>query len=218
MPAQAAIFDLDGTLIDSHRDIARALNLTLDALGFPQCTEAQVRAAIGGGVHALLQKATGSNDPHVLRRGRALFGPAYESTLLATTRLYPGIEDMLQTLRGAGVGIVLATNKPRAFTERIVQGLGLTQLGITAWASADEVPERKPDPAVVRLALARAGLSDLAPEAQAYVGDMAVDVETARAHGVRGIGVAWGFDPEGCRRAGPDIWVDSPEQLGQHWA
>lgn len=218
MPTSALIFDLDGTLVDSHRDIAQALNQTLDQLGYPQLTDAQVRNAIGGGVHTLLERATGSSDPDLIARGRALFGPAYNACLLATTAPYSGIVAMLDALRCAQVGIALATNKPRAFTAPIVRALKLEALGIQGWASADEVPEKKPDPAVVQLAMDRAGLGHIHPKDTVYVGDMAVDMHTARAFGARGVGVAWGFDPEGCQQAQPDIWVDHPSQITERFA
>ena len=99
----------------------------------------------------------------------------------------------------------MATNKPAAFTAEIVRRL---QIPVAASASADEVAERKPDPAVLRLALARAG----ATEALAYIGDMPVDAETSRRAGSPFVGVSWGFDPAGLSALGERM-VHQPREL-----
>jgi 2-phosphoglycolate phosphatase len=193
---RAVLFDLDGTLVDSHRDIARAVNDVLAALGLEPHPEATIRGMIGEGATVLLVRALGPDAEALLRPAKERFAPAYLARLTESTTLYPGIATMLEALRGAGIPWGIATNKPAAFTGPLVEALALPRLGLGAWASADEVDARKPDPAVLRLALERLGVR-ADPARVAYVGDMALDVLTARRLGARALGVAWGYDPGG---------------------
>jgi phosphoglycolate phosphatase len=205
---QSVVFDLDGTLIDSHRDIARALNEVLEALGHPAHDPEKVKTMIGGGVDTLLRRALGEDDRALLDSARARFRGSYEAHLFDTTTLYAGVFEAIEALRNEGLTLAVATNKPSFFTRPILERLSLDRAGIRAFASADETKKKKPDPSVVKLALERAGAST-APERALYVGDMPVDVETGRAFGCRVIGVGWGFDPQGLRAAHPDAWVDA---------
>ncbi len=211
-------FDLDGTLVDSHVDIANAVNDVLSLLGLPNHSTAAIRGMIGGGARKLLERALGPAQR--LEEARAHFLEAYRARLLETTALYPGVAELLQSLTNAGFHLLIATNKPKAFTEPLVKGLGLRDLGIQAIASADEVPVKKPDPSVLRLALQRGDLEGRKRDQLAYVGDMAVDIQTARAQGCIAVGVvpsalcSWGYDPEGVRRETPDVISDNPGKLG----
>lgn len=194
-PFDAVVFDLDGTLVESDGDIARAVNAMLVALGRPARTRAQIRASIGHGARHLVECFLGSEDPALVDRGRDLFTDAYAAAPVVDTRVYPGIEALLAALGAADVAVAVATNKPARLTEPVVRGTGLPALGVRAWASADETGRRKPDPAVLALALARLGLAGVSPARVAYVGDMAVDLETADRFGATGIQVSWGFAP-----------------------
>lgn len=205
---RAVVFDLDGTLIDSDRDIARAVNVALRALGREPLPLVRIRAMIGHGARHLLASALATDDEALISRAREAFIAHYAADPVAETVVYDGIRALLEALAAAGIATAVATNKPALVTQRIVAAL---HLGL-ATASADEVPERKPDPAVLRLALARAGVA-AAPHEVAYVGDMGVDVETARRYGARAIGVAWGFSPQTARDAGPDAWVEHPREI-----
>lgn len=211
-------FDLDGTLIDSYRDIARALNATLTALGRAEQDPEVVKTMIGSGVSVLLERGLGSDDPELVGRARALFRDHYAAGLVIDTRPYAGVPELLTRLAGSGVLLSIATNKPSFFTRPLITRLGLDRAGIRGVACADEVPARKPDPAVVWLARARArrhaGLEGPAgAETLRYVGDMPIDAATARAAGCPFIGVAWGFDPLGLERERPDVLVESPAEL-----
>jgi phosphoglycolate phosphatase len=203
----AVVFDLDGTLIDSHRDIAAAVNDVLTSLDLPPHDPDQVKRMIGGGVATLLARALGDRTDR-FDDARARFKEAYRARLVDTTRCYDGVLKMLDALAGAGIVSAVATNKPSYFTTELARHLEL-DTRIAAFACADEVPEKKPDPAVVRLALARAGQSS----AIAYVGDMPVDWETSRRSGAPFIGVAWGFDATGLAASGCERIVDQPDAL-----
>jgi phosphoglycolate phosphatase len=194
-PFDAVVFDLDGTLVESDGDIARAVNAMLVALGRAPRSRAQIRASIGHGARHLVECFLGGEDPALVDRGRELFTDAYAEAPVAETRVYPGIAVLLAELAAADVAVAVATNKPARLTEPVIRGTNLPALGVRAWASADETGRRKPDPAVLALALDRLGRAALPPPRVAYVGDMAVDLETADRFGAAGFQVSWGFAP-----------------------
>lgn len=206
MTLEAVVFDLDGTLVDSLRDIADSLNEVLQSLDRPTYSNDVIRRMVGGGVRALLERALGSDADTLMPLARRRFAPIYERRLLAHTRPYPGISSLLVALRRKGVRIGVATNKPAAYTGPLVRRLGIASV-VHGVASADEVARKKPDPLVLQLALARMTDRTIPPERVAYVGDMPVDVHTARAHGALAVGVGYGFDPEGTQRSGPDVYA-----------
>jgi phosphoglycolate phosphatase len=201
---RSVVFDFDGTLIDSHLDIAEALNLALADVGAPPREADEVKRMIGHGVFHLLAAALGTREESKIERARKSFAAHYKERLVVHTRLYPGALETIAALRTRGVRVGLATNKPAHFTREIVARLEIDRAGLEAWSAADEVPKRKPDPAVLALALERLGANDLPPASVLYVGDMPVDVETARAFGARSAGALWGFSPDALRAAGPD--------------
>jgi phosphoglycolate phosphatase len=209
---EAVVFDFDGTLIDSHPDIADAVNLTLVDLERTARDPAEIRGMIGHGVQHLLSRALETKDEALIGRARARFLVHYEARLVKKTRPFPGIMELLEALRSRGLTLAIATNKPSLFTKQIVLGLGFDRAGIRAFASADEAGQRKPSPRVLELALERAGRS-VVPDRVAYVGDMAVDVETAQAFGCRAVGALWGYGPDSFTARKPDVLVESPREL-----
>jgi phosphoglycolate phosphatase len=202
------VFDLDGTLIDSYRDIAAALNDVLTSLELPPHDPEQVKTMIGGGVAALLARALRDRMDR-FDDAKARFKDAYAARLVDTTRCYDGIVEMLDALAAADIACAVATNKPSTFTRELLERLDLSRR-IAAFAGADEVLEKKPDPAVVRLALERAGPGSTA---LAYVGDMPVDLETSRRFATPFIGVSWGFDTPGLLASGCHSIASSPKEL-----
>ncbi len=210
-PVSVAVFDLDGTLIDSHRDIAAALDEVLVDVGAEPLGPEVIRTMIGGGAKVLIQRALGDRVDALFASAHARFYDVYRRRLLETTRLYDGVEAMLATLAERGVVCAIATNKPAAFTAPIVEALELE----LPWASADEVPDKKPDPAVVRLALERAGAPDVPAAHVGYVGDMPIDRETAARCGARFFGVGWGFDPAGLEGAAETVASLTDRLLGR---
>jgi phosphoglycolate phosphatase len=205
------VFDLDGTLVDSLKDISKACNHALRQVNAPPRSDAEVRSMIGGGVHRLLARALETKKPHTIEEARRHFGPAYRACLLEHTALYPGMKETLDTLHAHGYALCIATNKPRAFSEPIVKQLKLERW-FRGWACGDEVANKKPDPAVIKLALKRAGL-DTDTASCVYVGDMQIDNQTAHNAGCPSIQVAWGFSDLENPEYPPDFTVDVPSQL-----
>ena len=164
---------------------------------------------IGDGVHALLRRALGTEDPTLVSQVREHFAPAYDRHVVRQTRLYEGLQPVLTKLGDDGLVLAVATNKPARWTRQIIEALDLSRY-LAAHASSDEVPHRKPDPAVLRLALERAHAD---PTTTVYVGDLPVDVATARAHGCPVIGAGWGFSRRALADAQPDVLIDDPADL-----
>ena len=206
------VFDLDGTLVDSSRDLASATNATLQRLapGAPQLPLEVVTGFVGEGARRLLERALGhAGVDRAPEDALPAFFECYGERLLETTRLYEGIAGVLDALALAGHPMAVLTNKPGPFSRTILEGLGIASRFARAWGPED-VPARKPDPAgLLRL------VRELATGARDawMIGDSAVDVATARAAGVRVAGVSWGLDPAGLRAAGPDRLLARPSEI-----
>lgn len=173
-----AVFDLDGTLIDSAPDIHAAGNATLVAEGLPPVTPAQSRSFIGNGARVYVERleraAAGGNDPARTARMKDRFIAEYE-VAHGLTRIYPGVEAALADLRGRGWRLAICTNKPH--------GPALTVLAHFGWTGrfdvvigGDSLPVVKPDPAPLQAAIAGLGGGPVV-----YVGDSEVDAQTAAA-------------------------------------
>ncbi|HEU4384048.1 MAG TPA: HAD hydrolase-like protein [Anaeromyxobacteraceae bacterium] len=188
-----ALFDLDGTLVDSREDLYLAVRHALSALGLPARSPEDVISYVGEGAARLLERAI---DPqqHLLEPALAAWRSHYGQHLLDHTRLYPGIGPALASARCA---LAVHTNKPGAMARRILEGLGvLSRFG--AVVGGDEAP-RKPDPTGTLEIMVRL---DASPGEAVFVGDSRVDQETAAAAGVRFVAVSWGFSPASPLAAG----------------
>jgi phosphoglycolate phosphatase len=181
MTRPAIVFDLDGTLIDSAPDLRHAANAVLAAEGLAPVTLAEVHGFIGHGtpvfVSRMMARAGLPEDPVLHRRLHDAYLAAYESAF-RDTRLYPGVEEALAALTGAGWAIGLCTNKPAAPTRAALAHFGLEGV-FGAVVAGDDMAERKPHPAPLHAAFERLGGG-----ARVYVGDSEVDAETAERAGV----------------------------------
>jgi phosphoglycolate phosphatase len=208
--SRLVVFDLDGTLVDSLRDIAAAVNdaLARVAPGARPLALAEIHAFVGEGATVLLRRsleAAGATVP--VEQVLPAYLESYGRRLLDTTAFYPGVLPALDAL--ADNTLAVLTNKPGDLSRTLLCGLGADRRFARIWGTGD-VPSRKPDPS---------GLQRLARELGArlaetvMVGDSAVDVETGRAAGCRTVGVTYGFDPQGVIAAGPDLLLDDLRDL-----
>jgi len=194
MPFKAILFDLDGTLIDSIRDIGEAMNRSLAAMTFPGHSMDDYRYFVGDGVRQLVQRALPKDQQHdsvideFLRAYRADYGNNWH----VHTRPYEGIPELLKSLVAAGIPIGVLSNKPDGVTRKCVEYFFPDVPFIAVAGQKDDVP-RKPDPAA---ALVIAEAMQLPPEQIVFVGDTATDMQTAVAAGMFPAGVTWGFRPE----------------------
>lgn len=209
-PTRLIVFDFDGTLADTWRDIATALNRAFREAGLEPVEGPDVRFWIGEGVRPLLERAV----PPEWSRAERLeeiyerFQHHYDALCLETTEPYPGIVECLDALTGDSLAI--ASNKPGRFLERVLVGLDLKRY-FDVVVPGDALDVRKPAPQV--LAHVVRSIPADAPEVW-MVGDGSVDVEMGRAFGARTVGCAWGFrGRDELRRAGADVIVESPLDL-----
>lgn len=204
------VFDLDGTLVDSSRDLAAAVNAMLAALQplAAPIALADVRAFVGDGARSLVARSLAARGLGVApEAGLSLFLDAYRERLLDTTRLYPGAEAALAAL-GAGRTLAVLSNKPGGMSRQILSGLGV--LGSFARVyGGDEVP-RKPDPGGLLRLIGELGAD---PGATLMVGDSANDVKAARAAGVAAIGARYGYGSPTLPAERPDALIDSLREL-----
>ena len=206
-------FDLDGTLIDSRRDLAASANQLIEELGGEPLTEEQVGGMVGEGtalrVRRALRAAGRGDRAHALER----FLEIYDGRLLNHTRLYDGIPDVVRQARLLARLTVL-TNKPTGPTERILAALGLRD-AFEEVIGGDGPYPRKPDPAGLCALMASAGAA--APDTL-LVGDSSIDLETAQRAGVRCglVSYGFGFRRELLAQQGPGVCIAaSAAELGQ---
>jgi len=219
----AIVFDLDGTLVDSGRDIVLSANFTRVHFGLPELPFALGRSYVGDGVARLLERVLGHDlargddgagklavSERMHAEGMAVFADHYGRHLLDHTRLYPGVLDVLARYRE--VPLHLATNKPRVFTDAILAGLSIAA-AFDRTVCGDEAPARKPDPSHLRACLP-AGTSDFSRVA--VVGDSPNDVNAARALGAVSVGCTYGLCAPGLVRAArPDFVIDAAGDLAR---
>jgi phosphoglycolate phosphatase len=207
------VFDLDGTLVDSRRDIAESANALLETCGAPPIPEETIGRMVGDGAATLIARAFAAAG--IERPADALdrFLAIYDTRLLKYTRPYPQISEVLETL-GAQTPLAVLTNKPLAATRSILLGLGLARhFEDDAIVGGDGPFARKPDPGGLRYLVRRAGVS---PSATMLVGDSITDWQAARNASTAVCLARYGFGFEGfpIEELGPaDRIIDAPIDL-----
>jgi len=204
------IFDLDGTLIDSSRDLANAVNATRAHLGLAPIENETVYSYVGNGAPVLIRKALGPEyaDEEV-HRALEYFLAYYCEHMLDNTVLYPGVREVLDQFRRAGLTMAVLTNKPVRFSQGIVDGLGLGAHFRRVYGG-NSFEQKKPHPVGIETLMNEAGA---AREETLMVGDSSVDVQTARNARVTACGVTWGFQPDTFAAWPPDFLVNTAGEL-----
>jgi len=201
----AIVWDLDGTLVDSAPDLASALNTVLDKRGFFTHSIDVVRSMIGNGVPKLVERgfnAVGIRpDPAQLDELIAMFVKEYKACATDNTRPYPGVVEALQEIHSMNIPMGVCTNKPEAFTQQILGGLGLAGY-FSSVVGGDTTSTRKPDPQPV-LACLRGLVSE--PVSSLMIGDSVHDVHAAHAAGVTVGVVPWGYRSAPVEELGADF-------------
>ncbi len=209
----AVVWDLDGTLVDSAVDIASSLNRLLVENDLEALDQARIKKMIGEGVAVLVRRGFEAHgvtpDGEKLERLVERFLVIYTEVATASTSLFPGAREALQTLQDAGLRQAICTNKPEAITRQVLSGLGIDR-HFDVVVGGDTLPRNKPDPLPLRTVLA--GL-DVTPEQALMVGDSAIDVLMAHAAGVGVAFVTFGYGPEPPESHQPDHRLDTLADL-----
>ena len=185
---RALIFDLDGTLIDSKRDLIQSVNAMLEELHRPQLAAEVISGYIGHGAPQLVARALGGTaTEEELKRALQFFLAYYEDHKMDSTCAYPEVADTLQRLNHIPMAVL--TNKPTRISVRILNALGLTNY-FRAIYGGNSFETKKPDPFGATTILRELGV---APGEALLVGDSEVDVQTARNAGTFAAAVNYGF-------------------------
>jgi phosphoglycolate phosphatase len=211
MPSlRLVVFDLDGTLIDSRRDLADSANAMLAAYGAASLGEDQVASMVGSGAPTLVKRvmtAAGIDEP--LEEALPRFLAAYDERLTHHTRPYDGIPDLLDELQSCRTAMAVLTNKPLDQTMRILDAFGLAKH--FQWTVGGDGPwPRKPAPDGMRFLMTQASAT---PDETVLVGDSTIDLETSRNAGVLICLARYGFgfaDLPASELRGDEMLVDAP--------
>ena len=206
---RALIFDLDGTLVESLPGIAASLNRALDQHGLPGQSHDNVRSFIGDGAIKLVQRALSTVSRMDLTDSVVKnFAADYAISWPTGTSVYPGILELLAELESRGVPLAVLSNKPHAFTTKIVETLFPDTHFAEVLGNHENLPH-KPDPTG---ALEIAKTLGLAPESCVIIGDSTMDLDTAKNAGMQSIAVTWGYHDQ-TRLMGANSVVGTMEQL-----
>jgi phosphoglycolate phosphatase len=211
MRFKAAIFDLDGTLLDTIQDLAHCMNSVLERMGYPTHPVEAHKIFVGDGLESYVRRSLPEGaDEETVRRGMELEREEYGNHWADTTRPYDGVPEMLSALDEMGIRKAVLSNKPDPFTkltvEKLLPGHGFD----VVQGVLPDVP-KKPDPAA---ALHIAGCLGAEPEETLFLGDSNTDMKTATAAGMYAVGAVWGFrTPEELNENGARELANHPSDV-----
>ena len=207
---KACVFDLDGTLVDSLRDIAESLNECLELLGLASQPIDRYRFMVGEGIPKLCMRAIGDSQPHLTKRLTELARARYRVRPMQHTKPFDGISELIGRLRAGGVKLAVLSNKPHDMTVRMVNAFWPDGQFQRVYGYREE-RLRKPDPHYLLRICSELGVE---PRDTWMVGDTPTDMQTARNAGVASIGVTWGFRTRAELQAnGASRIIDHPSEL-----
>lgn len=206
------IFDLDGTLIDAFEDIARAANFVRTRNRLPELSVAEVKLHVGHGARYLVEGVLGTKDQPTIDENLAALVTYYENLEESRAKIYEGVMETLSHLRGNLVRTAVASNKPHTVAVRVIEHLGLKPQFDFVRGETAEI-KRKPAPDVLLRIMQDAGIP---AQRTLMVGDTEIDIEAARAAGVRVAAVSYGqHDAERLSKAMPDFMLHKMVDLLQ---
>ncbi|MDE6329526.1 MAG: HAD family hydrolase [Muribaculaceae bacterium] len=204
------IFDLDGTLLNTISDLGMACNYALEKMGYQSHPVSAYNFMVGNGVRKLLERAEPDATPDQIDKLLEYFREYYDEHCTDTTVPYPGMPELLDELTSRGVKVAVATNKYQAAATKIITHYFPDIKFEAVLGQVDDRPT-KPDPSIVFAVL---NASPTPKREVMFIGDSAVDIETARRACVDSIGVTWGFRPVSeLRKAYADHVVSNPSEI-----
>ena len=211
---QAAIFDLDGTLLDTLDDLSDSCNATLKNLGYPERTRDEVRTFVGNGIRRLMENALpgGSHNPD-FEKAILEMKENYAKNSLNKTKPYPGIMEMLSDLKNKNIKIGIVSNKPNSDVKKLASVFfaDLIEPAAAVGEKEAEGVRRKPAPDSVFEVLKNLSVKT---ENAFYVGDSDVDIATARNANIPCVSVSWGFRSfDFLKEHGAKITISNPQEI-----
>lgn len=207
-----AIFDLDGTLLNTIRDLGESVNYALDQCGFPTHDIELYPGFVGNGVNKLIERTLpeGQKTESNILQVKSHFVKYYDSHNTIYSAPYPGIPALLEWLDSQSVVLAVASNKYQFATCKLIDHYFSSISFHTVLGQREDFPI-KPDPAIVLHILSATGIS---PEETIYIGDSGVDMLTASRASTSSVGVTWGFRPKSeLIESGACYIVDNPEEI-----
>jgi len=209
MNAELVIFDLDGTLIDSKRDLVNSVNATRAFAGMETLADDVVASYVGNGAPVLIRRAFPDVSDQEHARLLRYFLDYYRDHMLDATTLYPGVREALVELHAHEIAMAVLTNKPVRFSVGLLEGLAIDMHFFRIYGG-NSFEEKKPNPIGIRMLMEESGALR---ERTLMVGDSAVDILTARNARVPACGVRWGFQPESFTTTPPDFLIDDMREI-----
>ena len=187
-----AIFDLDGTLLNTIGDLADAVDYVMRSRNLPEHTNAEYRQMVGGGIKRLVERALPeelSTNEQYVEECVMQFRRYYVDNIDRHTVPYEGMPELLGKLQSMGMKLAVASNKFQHGTDRLVAKF-FGDIEFVAVEGNREGAPLKPDPAIINNILSKAGIDG---NDAVMIGDSGIDIRTAAAAGIDSIGVSWGF-------------------------
>jgi len=202
------IFDLDGTLADTQKDLAMSVNAMREDLGLPPLSAETISTYVGRGVTVLVQKALGNSFTLAeINRAQDFFLKHYRQHMLDHTVVYSGVLEALEQLRGRQ--LVVLTNKPVRFSRDMLAGLGIGSYFLRVYGG-DSFERKKPDPAGAFRLMEETGIQ---ARQTLIVGDSDTDVQTGRNAGAWTCGVTYGYGAPSLKTSPPDVLLSNLREL-----
>lgn len=205
------IFDLDGTLIDSLRDLAEAANYALRSFDLPEHDIEKYRYFVGDGIPKLIERILPENmrNENMINKVKFVFDDYYSEHYADYTVPYDNISELLQELKCKGCKLAVASNKPDDFTHKLIDKLFDNVFDVVQ-GKADGF-EKKPSPQIIYKISAEL---DIPLSETVMIGDTNVDIFTAQNAGIKSIGCLWGFRTKSeLEEAGADFIVSDPAEI-----
>lgn len=203
---KAAIFDMDGTLINTLEDLTDSVNEMLAHYQRPRRSIEEVRKFVGNGARKLMQRALATEDENFVNDALEYYNGCYERHLLNKTKPYAGIVELLTALQNKKIPVAICTNKQHFAAVELAEKLFPTIKFAEVIGDA-----KKPNPARALEIMQEIGVK---PAEVAYFGDSSVDIQTALNAGFLPVGVAWGFRAESeLRENGAKIIVHRADEI-----
>jgi len=205
-----AIFDLDGTLVNSLADIAEAANYSLRQLGFPTYELSRFNYFVGDGLKELIHRILPEDKQDKFDDAISLYKEYYGKNYMVKTTVYDGISELLEKLSQNGVTLAVASNKTAVFTENVVKNYFGDKLFSSVMGREENRPT-KPEPAIIHDIISNLNAKDY----ECFmIGDTNIDIRTGKNAGIKTIGCLWGFRTlEELTSAGADFIAQKPEDI-----